>query len=91
MERSQACPCIDNDAQKESPTISVPFKSVVFKNNTPYIYMVENGKAVKVQVKLGQISGNMVELTDGITKGDKVITQGSKLVEDGESVKVISS
>lgn len=79
------------DAQKESPSINVPFKSIVFEQNTPYIYVVENGKAVRRKVSLGQVSGNLIEITDGIIKGDKVITSGAKLVSDGARVKVVSN
>jgi RND family efflux transporter MFP subunit len=79
------------DAQKESPTISVPFKSITFERSNAYIYVVENGKAIKKAVELGQISENMIEITNGITQGDKVITKGAKLVQDGELVKIVSS
>ncbi len=78
------------DAQKESPSINVPFKSIVFEQSTPYIYIVENGKAVRKKVNLGQISENLIEITNGITRGDKVITQGAKLVKDGSPVKILS-
>ncbi|MFC1655903.1 efflux RND transporter periplasmic adaptor subunit [Patescibacteria group bacterium] len=78
------------DAQKESPSINVPFKSIVFEQSTPYIYVVENGKAVRKKVALGQISGNLVEITDGITRGDKLIIKGAKLVKDGSPVTIVS-
>jgi len=79
------------DAQKDVAGIYVPFKSIIFESNGEYIYVIENNKAIKKPVKLGQISGNQLEIIDGLSLGDKVITKGSKLVEEGDFVTDISN
>ncbi len=79
-----------SDAQKESVGALVPFKSIIFETNGTFVYVIENNKAVKKSVKLGQIVGSDIEITDGLNQGDKVITKGAKLVNEGDLVKNIS-
>ncbi|MFC1599776.1 efflux RND transporter periplasmic adaptor subunit [Patescibacteria group bacterium] len=74
------------EAQKESAGVFVPFRSIIFESDGEYVYIVENNKAIKKAVKLGQISGNQLEIIDGISLGDKVITKGAKLVNEGDYV-----
>lgn len=73
------------DAQAKSPTVSIPFKSIVFEQNIPYVYIVKNNKAVKLNVTLGKTAGSKVEIIDGLSQGDKIITTGAKIVQDGDS------
>lgn len=79
------------EAQKDAAGIFVPFKSIIFESEGEYVYIVENHKAVKKAVKLGQISGNQIEIIDGISLKDSVITKGSKLVKEGDLVEVVSA
>jgi len=75
-----------NDAKSQSPRLLVPFKSVLFEQNTPYVYIVLNNKAIKTKVALGEISGNEVEIIEGLSQGDEIITSGAKTVKEGDSV-----
>ncbi len=77
---------IFKDAKTESPRLLIPFKSIIFEQNTSYAYVVQNNKAVKTEVVLGETSGNEVEITDGLSQGDRIITTGAKLVKDGDTV-----
>lgn len=79
------------EAQKEAAGVFVPFKSIIFESDGEYVYIVENNKAIKKAVVLGQISGNQLEIIDGISLGDKVITNGAKLVNEGDFVTDLSN
>ena len=79
-----------SDAQKDSVGALVPFKSILFETNGTFVYVIENNKAVKKSVKPGQIVGSEIEITDGLNQGDKVITKGAKLINEGDLVKDIS-
>lgn len=79
------------EAQKDAAGIFVPFKSIIFESDGAYVYIIENNKAIEKAVKLGQISGNELEIIDGLSLGDKVITQGSKLVDEGDYVTDLSN
>jgi len=41
------------------------------------------------EVKLGQSYGNTVAVTEGLKEGERVLTTGVTLVNDGDQVKVI--
>lgn len=77
-------------AQKETPSIYVPFKSIKFENEEAFVYVAKSNKASKRKVSLGQLAGNSVEITDGIKTQDKVITDGAKLVKDDDLIKIVS-
>jgi multidrug efflux system membrane fusion protein len=42
-------------------------------------------------VELGEVAGNRVAVTRGLSAGERVITTGAALVADGERVEVIPS
>ena len=75
-----------NDARTESSRLLIPFKSVTFEQSNAYVYVVKNNRAVKTKVTLGETSGNEVEIIDGLSQGDKIITTGSKNVSDGDTI-----
>src|SRR6266850_3876979 len=74
----------------------VPLNAVVKSTTDPNGYAVfvvtdQGGRQIaKVRdVKLGEIYGNTIAVTDGVKEGDRVITTGVTLVRDGDAVKVI--
>lgn len=55
-----------------------------------YAYVVENGRAVRRDVKTGVGNWNTIEVTEGIKEGDLLITSVSnKSLKDGVKVKVV--
>jgi multidrug efflux system membrane fusion protein len=74
----------------------VPLNAVMKAKRDPNGYAVfvvteEGGRQIARlrDVKLGESYGNTVAVTEGLKPGDRVITTGSTLVNDGDSVKVI--
>lgn len=70
--------------------IVLPRNAVIEKDGETYVYIVEDGKAKKVDVALGIESADTIEITEGLTAGDAVITKGQTYVSDGEEVKVLN-
>ena len=54
-----------------------------------YVYMLENGKAVRTIVKVGRQVEDQYEIISGLTPGTMVITEGAQIVRNGEQVKVV--
>lgn len=71
-------------------TIVMPRNAVIEKDGETYVYIVEDGKAKKVDVVLGIESADTIEIAEGLTAGDAVITKGQTYVSDGEEVKVLN-
>ena len=74
----------------------VPLNAVMKAKSNPNGYAVfvvteEGGRQVARlrDVKLGESYGNTVAVTDGVKQGDRVITTGGTMVNDGDQVKVI--
>jgi RND family efflux transporter MFP subunit len=74
----------------------VPISSVFKSPTTPRgfaVFVTEgDGGTVKVRtqdVTLGNTYGNMIAVTNGLSLGQRVVTEGSNYVRDGEEVRVI--
>jgi len=72
-------------------SISIPFYSVISRNNEQYVYIEQDGLAIKKEVSLGIMENWMVQVTDGLAAGDKLIVEGHRDVEDGQKVKIIKA
>jgi RND family efflux transporter MFP subunit len=62
-------------------------KGGVARNN--YLFVVENGRARIRTVLLGHESGTAVEVTEGLNRGEQVVTLGLDRLTDGDRVTVI--
>jgi hypothetical protein len=53
------------------------------------VFVNENGIAVLKKVTAGRIIGDKVEILNGLTNGDKVITTGQINLTNGSKIEVI--
>lgn len=68
--------------------IVIPLTSV--KNGSfDYVYVIEKDLVKKKQVELGDIKGDRVEVK-GLTKGDILVIEGMKKINDGDPVIIIN-
>ena len=72
-------------------SISIPFYSVISRNDEQYVYIEQDGLAIKKEVSLGIMENWMVEVTDGLATGDKLIVEGHRDVEDGQKINIIKT
>lgn len=66
--------------------ILVPRKAIVGSAKAANVYVVENGKAARREVVLGDMIGDRVEILEGVSAGDEIITAGIMNVADGTEV-----
>jgi RND family efflux transporter MFP subunit len=66
--------------------LAVPQKAVL---ENSYVFVVENGKAVKKPVTLGIQNTSMIEVLDGLAEGEPVVVEGNYGLEDGAPVQVL--
>lgn len=77
--------------QKKSGVICVPRNAVVPKGARTVVYTIDKEKrAQEVEVTTGISNEKYIEITKGLKKGEKVITKGSTLVNEGTLVRVIT-
>ncbi|QEY35494.1 efflux RND transporter periplasmic adaptor subunit [Caproiciproducens galactitolivorans] len=70
-------------------TVLVPTRSVVRREGKTYVFAVRSGKAVRVEVTLGETHGAYVE-AKGLGSGDEVIVQGVNKAKDGVNLHIVS-
>lgn len=76
------------DLQRErGEQLLVPEQSIVPEGSIQYVYVVTNGVAEKRTVQLGRRIPGFVVISDGLTAGEAVITEGTHKVRDGTQVE----
>ena len=74
--------------QKQVLTV-VPRNAFVGSVSSNQVFVVENGIAKLKKVTAGRILGDKVEILDGLSDGETVITTGQINLQDGNTVEVI--
>lgn len=69
--------------------IMVPEAAVIFEGTVSYVYVVEDNKAVRREVQLGQRRRNLAEVTSGLTGGDLVVKRGIQKLRNGSPVAIL--
>lgn len=78
-------------ATDEQTGILIPRKAVVGSVLSADVYLVRDGKAERREVKLGDMFGDRIEITEGLEEGDVIILSGLMNVSDGSAVKVVDA
>jgi len=68
----------------------VPEEAIVPQGEEFFVYKVVDGAAKRVPVKIGVRRDAKVEIVEGISTGDQVVTAGMRLSRDGQPVRVLS-
>lgn len=72
-------------------TVVVPRNTVLESAESKYVFVVENGKAVKKDVETGIDNGNEIEIVSGVSFGENIIVKGQSYVSDGEEINVVGN
>ena len=70
--------------------IVLPRDAILTTGDENYVYIEEDGKAVRTPVTLGIDTGTQVQVLTGLTEGDAVIVSGQNYVEDGQEVRLVA-
>ncbi len=77
-------------AYDKEEAIAIPRNLIQKDGDSRYVFLAYGDKAVRTPVQTGLQSGLDVEITSGLETGDKVITKGLSLLEDGRKIKIIN-
>jgi len=67
---------------------AVPELAIVGDGDESYVYRIDNGVAKRVQVRTGLRQGGMVEITQGLNAGTRVVTEGVVKLTDGQRIRL---
>lgn len=68
--------------------LTVPQAAVIQKQGLYYVFTAENNKAVRHQVEIGDVSGDVIQISSGLQPGDQVIISSVSQLKDGDTVKI---
>ena len=68
--------------------LTIPMTAISMRDDQRTCYVIEDGKAVRKVLTTGYIGENLVEVLNGITEKDYIITGGLNKIREGVSVKV---
>lgn len=75
--------------EQRSKVLLVPEQAIVPDTKTPFVFVVQDGKAMRVPVKTGTRRNAQVEIVEGLKEGDEVVTAGQMKLRDGAPVKAV--
>ncbi|QDH70105.1 efflux RND transporter periplasmic adaptor subunit [Marilutibacter alkalisoli] len=78
---------IDHD--QRASALVVPRNAIVDAEGDPALFVLRDGKAARVAVRLGYVDGEWVEVLEGVELGDRVVTAGKGAVREGSQVQVV--
>lgn len=70
-------------------SLVVPEEAIVAQAADMFVFVVEDGKAMRRAVRTGLRKSGIIAVGAGLAKGDAVITRGLQSVRDGAAVNVI--
>ncbi len=79
---------IDLELFTKDGVISIDREFIKSISGNPYVWVEISEKAKKKYVELGLIQNNMIEINNGLSVGDKLITKGHELLEEGKKLQI---
>ena len=74
-----------------SRSLAVPIESLVdASDRSAYVFVYENGMALKRRLRIGAILNEQVEVLEGLEEGELVITEGAKFLGNEQQVNVLN-
>lgn len=75
---------------QRADALAIPRAALLEDGGTPAVFTVKDGKATRVQLKLGYVDGEWVEVRGGLRAGDPVVVAGKSALREGSAVQVIN-
>lgn len=74
----------------EPGAIILPLSAINIGQNETYIFTAENGKAKKINIQVLNVSGETADVKTDLPSDAEIIIQGSKLVQDGQEINLVT-
>ncbi|MCR5872540.1 MULTISPECIES: efflux RND transporter periplasmic adaptor subunit [unclassified Sphingomonas] len=68
-------------------SVAVPELAVVGEGDQSFVFTIENGKAKRVPIRTGLRQNGLVEVTQGLKPGQRVVTEGVVKIAEGQQVR----
>jgi membrane fusion protein (multidrug efflux system) len=71
--------------------IVIPRRVMQTNGDEQFVFVADNGVAKKVPIKISNALGTSVVVEEGLKPEDKVISEGTSLLDDGDKIKIITT
>jgi RND family efflux transporter MFP subunit len=71
--------------------LAVPLYAVISQSDKHIVFVEKEGRAESRNIELGPLIGWQVQVTSGLSPGEKVIVVGHRLLDNGQAVEVIKN
>ncbi len=71
--------------------VLIPEEALLSEGARMYVFLVVDETARRVEVNTGQRRQGMVEIREGVSEGDQVVTAGLQRLRDGATVRVVDN
>lgn len=78
---------IDLVMESGSTALTIPEQAIMPEGEQRFVYKIKDGKAVKTAVTTGRRESTRVEILEGLTEQDQVVTGGQIKLQDGADVQ----
>ncbi len=68
--------------------IVVPNSAIISIDNSSSVYVVNNGRAYKREIKIGVTNGEITEILNGLKNGETIVTLGMNNLKEGSRVHI---
>jgi membrane fusion protein (multidrug efflux system) len=75
--------------QLKEDALSVPEQAIVPQGDSQFVFKIVDGKAHLTKVVTGTRRDGRVEIVEGLTAGDQVVTAGQLKIRDGSAVSIV--
>lgn len=75
----------------QSCGVSVPLTAVLYSSAGTVVQLVRRARIETKHVEIGLISGGQVEIREGLTEGDIVVTRAGALLREGDPVRPVTA
>ncbi len=70
--------------------ITVPLDAILEEGEKKFVFRVENGRAVRVDIQTGLQELTSIEAAEGLQPGDRVVTRGKENLTSQSAVRVVN-
>jgi membrane fusion protein, multidrug efflux system len=71
--------------------VLAPESAIVPRGGETFVFVIDSGKAVETQVKLGERRGAEVEILEGLKPGTEIVTAGQLKLRNGATVEIVDA
>jgi RND family efflux transporter MFP subunit len=73
-------------------TLAIPRDALILRQNGSYVFRInDENKAERIEVSIGDSSGELIGVSGSLTEGDRVAVRGAENLREGAEVKIMMS